>query len=940
MVAGTDLREAVRPEAALLEAPSTPQPRSLMEMLGLRARMAMEDMRELELQVEKVETRGCNSGMATILLQQVGENKKRWMELLEAADRMITNCPAGEQEQLEEDRDYLVTNIRGGLRTMGTRIQDSVRAERTHSHQKSFLKCLEIGQFNGRVEHWVEFQQTFQQLTADQEMPDAVLLAHLRRCLTPCPEALDLITGITDPKEAWKELEGRYGDSELALVIVKHQLLSHSVGKGPDHTQVESLRNAVRKARAQLKGLGAVSLFSDTTVVSQLVHKLPPMIQWDWHVLATSPTYLKDTRGKEEKFVEWLEKMGQAAKSARRMEVAASLMASQASCPRAHPSTVPTSLPVPVPTSLPVPVPTSLPVPVPVPQPLDNGLMAEAAHPGGDYEEALQTEAGARMARQLWQERLGACPLCRLRHTYLRQFKWGSLEWPSQRLEGCAVFQAMLPAERGQALGDLAGCTVCTAWTHTRTRCRNGYLPDCREVSRGRTCGGRHHKLLHTTAVHLESTTDLGQPGPPPGPGQPSPPGKVDSAPTAGRMRADYVNPVSGTVSSPSAQHGGKLTCPESTVPAESAYILSAAEESPPEATPTRPASTTEEEATSQCSQPRPALWVRDLQGGELGEETEAEDGEYVPPATSSDSSPDSDEYSDGEDSIKPDEVTALLADAEVPISKLAARPEAPATVKSSAASVPAATEPVPLARAGMKCDFSSDSEPVYGDTLRSRLQRLRSESEGSEGGPAEPEEVNRPMAGCMMVSAATLAAEAARYQDATDVQKVDYLDYEEEHQAHGPMLELQAVRGPIKAATSCWKDEQKAAQRGSAAASLHFPWLYSYFVLGCCLLAQALALPTYPKMDDTVPGHAARQRLAIKDGLALLLLCAWAATAPDRGACRPDLDSGPRGAAAGQALAYLGGNSLVAWRPGLPAASARMGEYKCLAGPEDGPAA
>jgi hypothetical protein len=92
--------------------------------------------------------------------------------------------------------------------------------------------------------------------------------------------------------------------------------------------------------------------------------------------------------------------------------------------------------------------------------------------------------------------------------------------------------------------------------------------------------------------------------------------------------------------------------------------------------------------------------------------------------------------------------------------------------------------------------------------------------------------------------------------------------------------------------------------------------------------------------MDDTPLWHAARQRLATKDGSALLLLCAWAATAPDRGACRPDLDSGPRGAAAGQALAYLGGTGLVAWRPGLPAASDRMGEHKRLAGPEDGPAA
>jgi hypothetical protein len=59
------------------------------------------------------------------------------------------------------------------------------------------------------------------------------------------------------------------------------------------------------------------------------------------------------------------------------------------------------------------------------------------------------------------------------------------------------------------------------------------------------------------------------------------------------------------------------------------------------------------------------ALWVRELQDGELGEESEAGDEDYVQPANSSDSGSDTDGFTEVESSIPPEEVSALRAEAE-----------------------------------------------------------------------------------------------------------------------------------------------------------------------------------------------------------------------------------------------------------------------------------
>jgi hypothetical protein len=272
--------------------------------------------------------------------------------------------------------------------------------------------------------------------------------------------------------------------------------------------------------------------------------------------------------------------------------------------------------------------------------------------------------------------------------------------------------------------------------------------------------------------------------------------------------RADSAGPVSAAAFSLPPQHGGEPPCPESTGPAGSAPAAKkahlSATEGPAAAdpAPTEFASTAEKEAAPQRSLPRRALWVRELHGGELGEE--AEDEEYVPPATSSDSSSESSEYSDGEDSIKPEEVAALLADAKVPISvleimimvaesapfhheQLAACPETLATVAAWPATratfKSSATEPAapltgeqqvdqqvgrPLA-GGTKGESSSDSEPVHGDKLRSRLRQLRSESEGSAEAARSLSEaqVDKPTEPALPVGGAVRATEETLPEDA-----------------------------------------------------------------------------------------------------------------------------------------------------------------------------
>ena len=75
------------------------------------------------------------------------------------------------------------------------------------------------------MEDWPEFRRYFGELTKDEQFPPGIMMAQIREHLRT-PEARALIAGKTEPTEAWKALEKRYRDKELALVNVRHKLAS------------------------------------------------------------------------------------------------------------------------------------------------------------------------------------------------------------------------------------------------------------------------------------------------------------------------------------------------------------------------------------------------------------------------------------------------------------------------------------------------------------------------------------------------------------------------------------------------------------------------------------------------------------------------------------------------------------------------------------------
>ena len=120
-------------------------------------------------------------------------------------------------------------------------------------------------------------------MTTEEQFTPAIMMAQLREHLSS-REAKALIAGKTDLAEAWTALNRRFGDKDLALVNVKHKLVSLDTSQGAGYEKVETLLQGVNKARAMLKAVGAeTELLNDVSMPAQLVAKLPAPEQERWH---------------------------------------------------------------------------------------------------------------------------------------------------------------------------------------------------------------------------------------------------------------------------------------------------------------------------------------------------------------------------------------------------------------------------------------------------------------------------------------------------------------------------------------------------------------------------------------------------------------------------------------------------------------------------------
>ena len=153
-----------------------------------------------------------------------------------------------------------------------------------------------------------EFKRLFQELMRASGQEEVLEIVQLTDKLPS--EAMWLKAGITDPKEAWEQLDERYRDKELTVLSAMHRLVSLKLPQGPAQSKVEALGTAVSHARSCLRALGAEKdLFSRCFKIETLVKKLAETTQSRWF-------YYQDehpVQRKEEAFQKWLELEGKAA---------------------------------------------------------------------------------------------------------------------------------------------------------------------------------------------------------------------------------------------------------------------------------------------------------------------------------------------------------------------------------------------------------------------------------------------------------------------------------------------------------------------------------------------------------------------------------------------------------------------------------------------------
>ena len=93
-------------------------------------------------------------------------------------------------------------------------------------------------------------------MTKDEQFPPGIMMAQKREHLLT-KDTKALISGKTDPTEAWTSLDKWYGDKKLALINVQYKLANLDTSRGEGYKKVEALLQGVNEARATLNAVGA-----------------------------------------------------------------------------------------------------------------------------------------------------------------------------------------------------------------------------------------------------------------------------------------------------------------------------------------------------------------------------------------------------------------------------------------------------------------------------------------------------------------------------------------------------------------------------------------------------------------------------------------------------------------------------------------------------------
>ena len=119
--------------------------------------------------------------------------------------------------------------------------QSSVSAGLGRAH----LKRMELPQFSGSIEDYLEFRETWHLLVAETYQNPSLYLLQLKNHIPK--EAKNMLRGVTVVEEAWAVLDSHYGDKNAAVATVTANLRHLKVSGTASHEKLESVAQGVHE---------------------------------------------------------------------------------------------------------------------------------------------------------------------------------------------------------------------------------------------------------------------------------------------------------------------------------------------------------------------------------------------------------------------------------------------------------------------------------------------------------------------------------------------------------------------------------------------------------------------------------------------------------------------------------------------------------------------
>ena len=339
------------------------------------------------------------------------------------------------------------------------------------SKQGAYLKRADPPKWLGDSLEFADFKRKWTNQVTSANMPQETELDRLRECIPS--QAAKALFGETKMDQAWKVLEGLYGDKDLIANKLKKQLKGIKVKGKHDYDIVIDLVTDVKNIVLRLEALKADQmLHNDSEFMASVFRVLPSTSQVKWLDFDKS-----SHSSKWSAFMAFLEiARDQALQTKVLMSSYDHTTESAGGCHKCGKAGHKAKN---------------------CPDVKVNSAIVKSTDGKRDKMKEEKKKA---------KETAGKCPLCKERHTYTRVKD--KEEWPSDRLFKCDQFKNMSIRDRASTLQRLSACPKCTSWNHVRADCVS--QARCGILINGSKCNGEHSSLVcgsgnaYCGALHLK----------------------------------------------------------------------------------------------------------------------------------------------------------------------------------------------------------------------------------------------------------------------------------------------------------------------------------------------------------------------------------------------------------------------------------------------------